>query len=53
MREEAVRIVPDSVKHGVLALAPLLPDVKAVAVVADRVDKRLKFQLFLRRSIPR
>ena len=48
MKEEAVLIVPDSVKHGVLALALLLPAVKV-----DRVDKRLKSQWFLQLSIPR
>ena len=46
--KEVVRIVPDSVKHGVLASALLLPAVKV-----DRVDKRLKSQWFLQLSIPR
>ena len=46
MREEAVQIVPDSVKRGVLALALHLPAVKAAEAVA-KTDNFPKFRLSL------
>ena len=47
MRAVAVQIVPDLVKHGVLALALLLPVVRVVAAVAAKVDNSQKSRLSL------